>query len=154
MFQAGDRVRVSSVGDDGLPLVRYGVVGGVTGRNGPIVVMLDGELGGDVLDLSEVEAVSVTELELRLTGDDLFDDRQLRRGLVALWEAEADVAGLSIESLHRIAEGDGGKRDAADAWVLAELVAGGEQYVLRAVRTVNEAGVIRVRADRPNRWDW
>ena len=57
-FEAGDRVRVTTVGDDGLPVVRYGTVGGVTGTNGPIVVMLDGELGGDVLDIAPARALS------------------------------------------------------------------------------------------------
>jgi hypothetical protein len=32
-------------------------------------------------------------------------------------------------------------------------MAGGEQYVVRAVATPDEPGVVRVRADRPNRWD-
>jgi hypothetical protein len=153
-FEAGDRVRVTTVGDDGLPVVRYGTVGGVTGTNGPIVVMLDGELGGDVLDLSEVELVSITSLELRLDGDDLIDDAALRRGLTALWCAEADAAGLSLESLHHLSPEAGGVRDSPDSWVLAELVTGGEHYVLRAARQPNEPGAVCVRADRPNRWDW
>ena len=150
-YQPGDRVRVVSVGEDGLPLVRYGCVGGMAGREGPIVVMLDGELGGDVLDPSEVELVTITGLELCLVGDDLVDDCELRRGLMGLWQAEADTAGLSIEALHPLAEP---LRDSSDSWVLAELTAGGEHYVLRAVRSPNEPGAVRLRADRPNRWDW
>ena len=43
-FQHGDRVRVETIGDDGLPLVRYGFVGGLVGDQGPVVVMLDGDL--------------------------------------------------------------------------------------------------------------
>ena len=43
-------------GDDGLPLVRYGFVGGVAGERGPVVVMLDGELSGDVIDLDQLAA--------------------------------------------------------------------------------------------------
>ena len=50
-FSLGDRVRWTTIGDDGLPLVRYGFVGGVAGDGGPVMVMLDGELGGDVIDL-------------------------------------------------------------------------------------------------------
>jgi hypothetical protein len=38
--------------------------------------------------------------------------------------------------------------------VLAELVAGSEQYVVRATRLPNDPGIVVVRADRPNRWDW
>ena len=39
MFSLGDRVRWSTMGDDGLPLVRYGFVGGVASDAGPVVVM-------------------------------------------------------------------------------------------------------------------
>ena len=47
MFQAGDRVRWETTGDDGLPLVRYGFVGGCNGDAARVVVMLDGELAND-----------------------------------------------------------------------------------------------------------
>ena len=150
-FQSGDRVRMISTAEDGLPLVRYGSVGGMAGRDGPVVVMLDGELGGDIVDLSELEAVTISSVELRLPGDDLFDDPTLRHGLAALWQAEADTAGLAIDSLHPL---PAPRRDASDSWVLAELVAGGEQYVVRATRPPNDPGIVVVRADRPNRWDW
>jgi hypothetical protein len=150
-FQPGDRVRIVGTGDDGLPLVRYGSVGGMAGRDGPVVVMLDGELGGDIVDIGDLEAVTITSVELRLPGDDLFDEPALRRGLAGLWHAEADTAGLAIDALHPLAEP---RRDAGDSWVLAELVAGGEQYIVRATRPPNDPGVVVVRADRPNRWDW
>ena len=150
-FQSGDRVRIVGTGDDGLPLVRYGSVGGMAGRDGPVVVMLDGELGGDIVDIGDLEAVTITSVELRLPGDDLFDEPALRRALASLWEAEADTAGLAIDALHLLAEP---RRDASDSWVLAELVAGGEQYIVRATRPPNDPGVVVVRADRPNRWDW
>ena len=150
-FQSGDRVRIVGTGDDGLPLVRYGSVGGMAGRNGPVVVMLDGALGGDIVDIGDLEAVTITSVELRLPGDDLFDEPALRRGLAGLWQAEADTAGLAIDALHPLAEP---RRDASDSWVLAELVAGGEQYIVRAPRPPNDPRVVVVRADRPNRWDW
>ena len=35
----GDRIRYECTGDDGLPLVRYGFVGGVAGSDGPVVVI-------------------------------------------------------------------------------------------------------------------
>jgi hypothetical protein len=146
----GDRVRVETTGDDGFPVVKYGFVGGVTGSDGPVVVMLDGELGGDVIDLCHVQPVSVTNVELRLGGDDLMTDPSLRRGLVALWHAEAEQAGLDVDSLHALGDG---LRDSSDSWALAELVAGGEQYVVRAFHLPNEPDIVRVRADRPNRWD-
>jgi hypothetical protein len=75
---------------------------------------------------------------------------ELRRGLVALWHAEADTAGLDVDALHPLGDG---LRDSSDSWALAELMAGGQQYVVRAFRQPNEPGFIRVRADRPNRWD-
>jgi len=148
-LRPGDRIRVESTGDDGFPVVRYGFVGGVAGREGPVVVMLDGELGGDVIDVSQISPVSITDLELRLDGSDLMSEPQLRRGLVALWHAEADTAGLDVDALHPLGDG---LRDSSDSWALAELVTGGEQYVVRAFQLPNEPGIVRVRADRPNRW--
>ena len=51
------------MGDDGFPLVRYGFVGGVD-NGGPIVVMFDGELGGEVVDPSEIEPVHMSNVTL------------------------------------------------------------------------------------------
>lgn len=157
VLRPGDRVRVETTGDDGFPIVKYGFVGGATGsveQPGPIVVMLDGELGGDVIDPCCVQPVSITNVELCLSGDDLMTEPDLRRGLVALWHAEADSAGLDVDALHPLGSPSGvGLRDSNDSWALAELMAGGEQYVVRAFRVPNEPGMVRVRADRPNRWD-
>lgn len=150
MLHPGDRVRVETTADDGFPVVRYGYVGGVTGIDGPVVVMIDGELGGDVIELGDVQPVSITNVELCLAGDDLMSEPHLRRGLVALWHAEADMAGLDVDALHALGDG---LRDSSDSWALAELVAGGEQYVVRAFHLPNEPDIVRVRADRPNRWD-
>jgi len=150
-LRPGDRVRIETMADDGLPMVKYGFVGDVTsGGDGPVVVMLDGELGGNAVDLGSVQLVSITNVELCLAGSDLMNEPDLRRGLVALWHAEADTAGLDVDSLHPLGDG---LRDSNDSWALAELVAGGEQYVVRAFRLPNEPDVVRVRADRPNRWD-
>lgn len=149
-FRPGDRIRVELVGDDGLPMVRYGFIGGVAGSGGPVVVMLDGELGGDVLDPSQIKPVTITSVELCLHGTDLMHEVELRRGLVALWQAEADAAGLDVDSLHSLGDG---LRDSSDSWALAELSAGGEHYVVRAFQLPNEPEIVRVRADRPNRWD-
>lgn len=146
-FQHGDRVRVETIGDDGLPLVRYGFVGGLLGDRGPVVVMLDGDLKNNtIVDRSEIEAVSVTNVELRLLGTDLLDDPALRQGLVNLWTAEAEDAGLAIGTLTCIGEG---VPDSLEGYALAELIAGGEQYVLRAIRESNGSDFVRVRADRP-----
>lgn len=149
-FAPGDRVRMESTGDDGFPLVRYGFVGGVAASLGPVVVMLDGELGGDIVDPSQLCPVSITTVELCLQGTDLVDDPDLRKGLVSLWHAEADSAGLDIDAMHPIGDG---LRDSSDSWALAEVVACGRQYIVRALQLPNEPGVVRVRADAPTRLD-
>ena len=148
-YQQGDRVRLRTTDADGLPLVRYGFIGGIAG--GQVLVLLDGDVGDDlVVDLTQVEPVTITSVELRLRGADLLEDPLLRHGLVNLWSAEAEEAGLQIGSLHCMGDG---VRDSSEGYALAELMAGGEQYVLRAVRDDAFSDVVRVRADRPNRWD-
>lgn len=147
MFSPGDRIRYECEGDDGLPLIRYGFVGGVAGSSGPLVVMLDGELSGDVVNLAQVQHVTVTTVELILHGTDLVDEPELRRGLVSLWHAEADTAGLDIDHLHPYGDGE---CDRPGGWCLAELVAGGDRYVLRAMRCEHDTDMVRVRAERPS----
>lgn len=144
MLTPGDRIRYECTGDDGLPLVRYGFVGGVAGSGGPVVVMLDGELGGDVVNLAEVKPVTVTTIELLLHGTDLIDDPELRRGLVALWHAEADTAGLDIDCVRVVGDGE---CDRDDVWCLAELMAGGERYRLCAERIRDDREMVRVHAE-------
>jgi hypothetical protein len=147
-YQHGDRVRLHMTDADGLPLVRYGFVGGATDEQ--VLVLLDGDVGDDmIVDLALVEPVTITNVELRLRGADLLDDPQLRHGLVNLWSAEAEEAGLEIGALHCMGDG---VRDSSEGYSLAELIAGGEQYVLRAVRESHPSDVVRVRADRPHRW--
>lgn len=141
-FSAGDRIRHECTGDDGLPLVRYGFIGGVAGSDGPVVVMLDGELGGDVVNIAEVQPVTITTVELCLSGGDLLAEPGLRRGLLSLWLGEADSAGLDIDSVEPLGEG---RCDHPGAWCLAELVACGHQYLLRAVQTGDDQ--VRVRAE-------
>jgi hypothetical protein len=149
MFQAGDRVRWATTGDDGLPLVRYGFVGGCNGDASRVVVMLDGDLAGDtVVDYGQLERVAITTIELRLDGADLLDDPSLRQGLVNLWAGEADQAGLEIRSLSVLGTG---VRDHT-GFVLAELWAGNEQYVLRASADTT-SNTIRIKADDPDRWE-
>jgi hypothetical protein len=151
MFSHGDRIRYSTIDDDGLPLVRYGFIGGVTGSNGPIVVMLDGELGGDIVSVTEIEPVHMSNVTLTLNGADLLDDPALRQGLVNLWAAEAETAGLEIASLHSIGNG---VRDSSEGYALAELSSGGDQYVLRATLCAHDRDAVLIRADRPNRWEF
>ena len=128
-FQAGDRVRWETTGDDGLPLIRYGFVGYYDG-NGHVTVMLDGDLTGDtVVDLSQLAAVSITSVELCLSGADLLDDPSLRQGLVNLWSAEVDEAGLEIRALERLGNG---VKESDDGFALAQLWAG--SAAVRAAR--------------------
>ncbi len=147
-FHAGDRIRFVTTADDGLPLVRYGFVGRVAGSDGPVTIMLDGEIAADEVSQAEIEHVAVTTVELRLHGSDLVEDAGLRRGLVHLWQAEADTAGLDVDALHPIGDG---QRDVDGRWVLARLVAGGQEYVVRASQAPHEPGTVCVRADGPLR---
>lgn len=145
-FAPGDRIRYECTGDDGFPLVRYGFVGGVAGSLGPVVVMLDGELGGDVVNLADVQPVTITTVELLLAGNDLVDDPELRRGLLSLWQAEADTAGLEIDTIFPMGDGE---CDRPGCWCLGKLISGGEHYVLRAVHDPGDTDLVRVRAERP-----
>src|SRR5690606_37370868 len=114
MLQPGDRVRWETVDPDGFPVVRYGFVGGSNGDGSKVAVMLDGDLKGDrVVDLHQLEPVTITSVELRLEGADLLDDPSLRQGLVNLWTAEADQAGLEIRSIDCLGTGvrDSGASD-------------------------------------------
>ena len=145
MFQAGDRVRWVTIDEDGFPAVRYGFVGGANGDGTKIAVMLDGELTGDrVVDLDQLEPVTITNVELRLTGADLLDDPSLRQGLVNLWTAEADQAGLEIRSIDCL-DTDVPEPDACFA--LAEVWAAGRPWVLTARPDATTPDVITVRAD-------
>jgi hypothetical protein len=150
VFNHGDRIRYATIGEDGLPWVRYGFIGGVSGPDGPIVVMLDGELGGDVVEAEHVQPVHICNVTLTLGGSDLLDDPSLRQGLVNLWAAEAESAGLQLAALHSIGTG---VRDSSEGYALAELSSGGEQYVLRATLCIKQYDAIVVHADRPNRWE-
>jgi len=144
MFSHGDRVRWATTGDDGFPLVRYGFVGRSHGTGGPVVVMLDGELQVDAVDPCQLQPVTVTTVELHLDGDDLLDDADVRPGLVRLWEAEAESAGLDVGEVQRF--GDGWS-DGRGRWTLAELVSGGRRYVVRAYPAPDDPTVTVVRAD-------
>ena len=75
-LQPGDRIRVTEPGDDGLPRVRYGWVGGMIGSAGPVVVMLDGELSRDIVDLHD---------ELRGHALDTASPARVPPGLYTAW---------------------------------------------------------------------
>ncbi len=143
-FTAGDRVRWECTGDDGLPLVHYGFVGGQGAPGGPVVVMLDGEISGKVIPAAELHTVTLDNLELVLHGADLVDDPALRRGLLALWEAEVDNAGLAVEGLGPVTHCS----CTGTSWPLAQLFSCGDRYVVHAFQLPDEPDFVRVRADR------
>ena len=152
-FRPGDRVRVETTGEDGLPMVRYGFVGGLaapgaTESERAVSVMLDGELAAAVIPRCRLQVVSITNVELSLSGADLMSEPCLRRGLLEMWHAEADTAGIDVGGLQPLGDG---LRDSSDSWALAEMVAGGERYVVRAFRVPGDPDTVHVRAD-PNRW--
>lgn len=133
MFQPGDRVRWESQGEDGFPVVRYGFVGGTNGDRSRVVVMLDDDLKSDtVVDECQLEAVTITNLELRLRGTDLITDPSLRNGLVWLWAAEADQAGLEIRELIPIDHTMRTNGPLGHECPLAHVRAAGERWVLMA----------------------
>lgn len=144
MYGHGDRVRCSMTAKDGLPLVRYGFVRSMTHTSGPVVVMFDGELGGEVIELDQLEPVSITSVELRLDGDDLLDDPDLRRGLTSLWKAEAESAGLDVDGINSLGDGE---HDGNGGWQLASLTSGGERYVVSAFRVNGDADAVLVHAE-------
>ena len=149
-FDHGDRIRYETVDEDGFPLVRYGFVGGVAPDDGPVVVMLDGELSGDVVEVRSIQPVDISTVTLRLEGSGLLDEPELRRGLADLWHAEAEDAGLQITALHPVETGLG-VPDSSEGFALAELTAAGESYTLRAT-ACSDADAVIISATRPNRW--
>lgn len=151
MFQPGDRVRWESLGDDGFPIVRYGFVGGSNGDRTRVAVMLDGELKGDtVVDLDQLEAVTITNIELHLNGVDLLSEASLRQGIVNLWTAEADQAGLEVERLEYLGHEGWGSTSitSPNGCALAEIRSGGEHYILRAISPSDDT--LCVKADLPH----
>ncbi len=139
-FDAGDRIRWAATGEDGLPLVRYGFVGGQGRHDGPVVVILDGEIKPQVVQDHELQIVTIGNLELILPGADLISDPELRQGLLSLWQAEADTAGLAVEHVHPISECRCG------GMPLAELHSCGERYVLHAIQVEGEDDIVHLRA--------
>lgn len=150
-FHHGDRICVRTVDDDGLPIVRYGTVGGELPSNGPIVVMFDDLLGGDIVDRSEVRLVSLDSLELRLNGSDLVSDPEVRSGLAHMWLAESDLAGLPVMAIFPLGDG-AGVRD-ANHWLLAEFTHNAETWIIRAMLSDDDEATVVIRADRSNHWD-
>lgn len=150
-FTVGDRVRWTSTADDGLPWVRYGFIGGETRYDGTVIVLLDDELGHEVIDTAQLCPVTFLSTELRLAGTDLLDDPSLRRGLVQLWHAEAESAGLAIDEL--VSLGDG-RPDGPHRWTLAHIVTSGARYLLQAGWSPADPETVRVGVEPASRARW
>lgn len=143
-----------TVDDDGLPVVRYGTVGAELPSGGPVVVMFDDLLGGDIVDAGEIEAVTYDSIVLHLEGLDLVRNPVLRGGLADMWRAEADIAGLSIPAMFPLGTDDQpGVADAPDSWLLCEFTAPAGTHVVRAFVHPSAPDSVVVRADRSNHWD-
>lgn len=149
-LQPGDRVAVRRR-DEPLPRVQYGTVSAVLAREGLVALLLDDELGGEVLGLDEVVAVAIDTLAIEIDdGADLLADPGLRRHLTGMWCAEADRAGLALDAVHPLGDG---QLEGPSSWALAEVVCGGRSYVLCASLVGGTPGRVSVCARWPNRWD-
>lgn len=146
IFQVGDRVIHDALDADGIPMSRYGFVKSAAGSDGELTVMFDNEIRAESVNRQQLKLVTATTVELRLEGNDLIREVELRKGLLSLWLAEADTAGLDIDCWHPMGEG---VYNAPGKWCLAEIEVGGEQYVLRARTYINEPDVVHLRAE-PN----
>ncbi|MCX6527297.1 MAG: hypothetical protein NTU52_04820 [Actinobacteria bacterium] len=149
-FVVGERICARTTCDDGFPIVRYGTVNAVVAANGPLIVVFDDDMGANLVNLSEVEILSITSISLVLSGVDLADNPDLRLGLFALWQAEAASAGIEIDAVYLLGAG---LRDSNDTWALAEVHSGGQTYVVRVHTDPNAANEVTLRADLPRRWD-
>ena len=152
-FRSGQRVRVSTVDTDGLPMVRYGTVGGDAVSNGRIAVIYDNLAGSDLVDGSEIELLDLDLIELRLAGTDLLNDTSLRAGLAELWRAEVARAGLVVATLFPMGKGDVVGVSDGEHFLLAEFTYNGETWVVRGAFPADAPTMVVIRADRMNRWN-
>jgi hypothetical protein len=152
-FRSGQRIRISTVDDTGLPIIRYGTVGADSLPNNPIIVLYDDALGSDMVNIAEITSLDLDVIELQLMGADLLSDPQLRAGLAELWRAEVSRAGIHVLALFPFEkDGVAGVAD-GDQFLLAEFTYNGETWVVRAAFTTQAPTMVVVRADRMNRWN-
>lgn len=152
-FRSGQRVRVSTVDTDGLPMVRYGTVGGDAISSGRIAVIYDNLAGSDLVEGSEIELLDLDLIELRLAGTDLLKDTSLRAGLAELWRAEVARAGLVIATLFPMEKDDAVGVVDGEHFLLAEFTYNGETWVVRGALASDDPTMVVIRADRMNRWN-
>lgn len=153
-YRNGDRVRMHTLDDDGFPIVRYGTVGAELPSGGPVVVMFDDVLGGDMVDPGDLEPVSLDSVVLAVRGLDVQRVPDLRRGLAGMWRAEADAAGLAIPAMFPLGpHEEPGISDGPDSWLLAEFGTVNGTWVVRSAVAPGSPDTVVVRADRSNRQD-
>lgn len=148
-LRPGDRVRRHTTDENGLPITLYGFIGGRPDRHGRVVVMFDGHLRCDtVVHTDHLEIVTITNTALEFDDTTLIDDPSLRQGLVRLWVAEVEQAGLEIEDLDAL--GTGVRDVTGSGYALAEFTSAGQPYVLRVV---DIGGRVGLSADLPRRFE-
>ncbi|MEZ5217691.1 MAG: hypothetical protein R2715_14175 [Ilumatobacteraceae bacterium] len=135
-------MRVTQLDDSGFPAIRYGWVEEVDRLYA--AVLFDGEIRTEHVHLGSIQPVEVTTVQLVLSGEDLLDDPGLRSGLVHMWQAEADLAGLAVDTLRSFGEG---LANHAGRWELGEVVAGGAMFVLVAGLSPSHQPTVFVRAE-------
>lgn len=159
-LRTGDRVRVRRTDGEGLGHVVYGYLDRVDAEKGYAFVFVDDELRASHCVLHDVDAVEIGNVEVRFDSSELClalaHNPHLRRGLVFMWQAEAELAGISVERLEFLGHDGNGMHDHVDSWALASLVAGGESFWLRMWTQIptqqSPEGFVRVCAE-PQHWD-
>lgn len=155
-WQPGDRVRVH-LPHDTMPRARYGMVAEPVNASGEVTVIVSDDDGGAyhvTLPSHEVESLTALVVTLSLPSVELATSSALRAGLADMWRAEAVRAGLTLTSWRLLGTPPGaGLMASSDAWVLAEVVAHGEQLVVGVTIDEHAEAPVTVRAHHPNRFD-
>ncbi len=159
-LNTGDRVRVRRTDGDGIDHMVYGYLDRIDHEKGYAFVFVDDELRASHCVLGDVDPVEIITVEVRFDSSELClalaHNPPLRRGLVFMWQAEAELAGISVERLEFLGDDGNGLHDHVDSWALASLMAGGEQFWLRMWTRVptpdSPDGFVRVCAE-PQHWE-
>ena len=137
MFRTGDRVRVTRRSPDGAHVFEYGFLERIDSGRTHAIVLLDDELSPQRVALADIAPIAIATVELCIDTNHMetapSGEPALRDELVVLWQAEAEQAGINVESLIILPMGS---RAGLDTWALAELHAGGVRFLLRARFTV------------------
>ena len=152
-FRSGHRIRISTVDDNGLPIVRYGTVGADSVPDQPVIVLCDDVSGSDTVNISEITSLDLDVIELQLTGPDLLHDPLLRAGLAELWRAEVSRAGIHVAALFPFEKNSVVGVADGDQFLLAEFTYNGETWVVRGTLASDVPTMVVIRADRMNRWN-